>query len=168
MIDSITTPLLFLVLGKVADELITDACKGYLQDKLKSLFQWLETLGERNKIEIAYQAAMDKAYKECIEMLLLNIMSFGYSEDELKQYQHSIKLFIKNKRVAEELFCSIREPSRSDLPSHKVFEDEWNAIGGLEIPSSTIWQGVARAFRRKATKKIILSSELRELFNAQN
>jgi hypothetical protein len=39
MLDPISTPLLILVLGKVGDELITDACKDFLKDKLKTL--WL-------------------------------------------------------------------------------------------------------------------------------
>ena len=37
-----------------------------------------------------------------------------------------------------------------------------------ELPSDTIWNAVAAAFRRQATKQIILSDKLRALINAQN
>ena len=39
--DPIVTPLLSIVLGNLARELISDACKDYLKDKLKSFFGWL-------------------------------------------------------------------------------------------------------------------------------
>jgi energy-coupling factor transporter ATP-binding protein EcfA2 len=41
-------------------------------------------------------------------------------------------------------------------------------VGGQELPSDTLWNAVAIAFRRQAKKRIILSDELRELLNAQN
>ena len=78
--DPLVTPLLVLVLGNVARELIADACKDYLKDKLKSFFGWLGKLGERDKVELAYQDAMEQAYGACLEMLLLNIKGFGYSD----------------------------------------------------------------------------------------
>ena len=71
--DPIATPLLVLVLGNLAHELITDACKDHLKEKLKSLFGWLEKLGERDKVESAYQDAMEQAYATCLEMVLHNI-----------------------------------------------------------------------------------------------
>ncbi len=71
--DPIATPLLVLVLGNLAHELITDACKDHLKEKLESLFGWLEKLGERDKLESAYQDAMEQAYGACLEMVLHNI-----------------------------------------------------------------------------------------------
>ena len=59
--DYITTPLLVLVLGNLAQELIRDVCKDYLKDKLKSVFGWLDKLGEQDKVELAYQDAMERA-----------------------------------------------------------------------------------------------------------
>ncbi len=46
--------------------------------KLAAFFGWLEKLGERDKVELAYQDAMEQAYGACLEMLLLNIKGFGY------------------------------------------------------------------------------------------
>jgi hypothetical protein len=166
--DPITTPLLVLVLGNLARELITDASKDYLKDKLKSVFEWLEKLGERDKVELAYQDAMEQAYGACLEMLLLNIKSFGYTDEELKQYRSSIEAFIKDDRVAEELLNAVREPGHDDLPSPDVLRERWKAVGGQELPSDTLWNAVVIAFRRQATKRLILSDELRELLNAQN
>src|SRR5215204_1006636 len=115
--DPLVTPLLIVVLGNLAHELIADACKDYLKDKLKSLFEWLGKLGEGDKVELAYRDAMEQAFAACLEMLLSNIKGYGYSDEELKEYQPSIKLFIKDKRVAEELLNAIRELGRNDLPS---------------------------------------------------
>jgi hypothetical protein len=166
--DPIVTPLLFTVLGNLALKLIEDACKDYVKDRLKSFLGWMEKLGEGDKVELAYRDAMEQAYGACLEMLLINIKGFGYSNEELKQYKSSLEKFIKDKKVAEELLKAVREPSRDDLPSPDVLHERWNAIGGQELPSEMIWNAVAIAFRRQATKRIILSEDLRELLNAQN
>lgn len=166
--DPLTTPLLVLVLGNLAKDLITDACKDHLKDKLKSIFGWLETLGEKDKVEPAYIDAMEQAFGACLEMLLQNIKAQGYSDEELKQYQDSIKSFIKDKEVADELLKSVREPSRNDLPSPEVLRVRWQAVGGQELPPDTLWNAVASAFRRQIIKRAILSDELRELLNAGN
>ena len=166
--EPITMSLLIIVLGNVAGEVIKEACKDYLKDKLKLFFGRLEKLGERDKVEHAYQDAMEQAYVACIEMLLLNIKGFGYSDEELKQYKSSIVAFIKDDEVAEELLRFVREPGCNDLPSPDVLRERWKEMGGQELPSDTLWNAVAIAFRRKARKQTILSDDLRKLLNAQN
>src|SRR5207247_2388905 len=140
--DLVISPLLLVVLGKMAQELIADACKDHLKDKLKSFFGWLETLGERDKVESAYRDAMEHAYGECLEMLLHNIKGFDYSDEELKEYRSSIEAFIKDDKVAEELLKAVHEPDRDDLPSHELLRERWNEVGGKELPSDTIWSSV--------------------------
>ncbi len=166
--DPLLTPLLMVVLGNLAHDLITDACKDYLKDKLKSVFGWLEKLGEGDKVEHAYRDAMEQAFGACLEMLLSNIKSNGYSDEELKEYRPSLKSFIKDKVVAEELLNAIREPDRTDVPSADVLRARWKAIGGLDLPNDNIWNTVVFAFRRQAKKRLILSDPLREILNAQN
>jgi len=168
MLDPVTTPLLFLVLGKLAQELITDACKDHLKGQFKRLFGWLGKLGEKDKVELAYQDAMEQAYASCLEMLLLNIKGLGYTDEELKHYGSSLEAFIKDEIVAKELVDFVREPVRDDLPSPDVLRERWNALDGEELPSDTLWPQVVVAFRRQAKKRIILSDELRDLLNAQN
>ena len=63
--DPLVTPLLVYVLGNLARELITDACKDHLKDKLKAFFGCLENLGERDKVELAHQDAMEQANGSC-------------------------------------------------------------------------------------------------------
>jgi len=166
--DPLLTPLLMVVLGNLAHDLITDACKDYLKDKLKSVFGWLEKLGEGDKVEHAYRDAMEQAFGACLEMLLSNIKSYGYSDEELKEYRPSLKSFIKDKEVAEELLNAIREPGRNDVPSADVLRARWIAIGGQDLPNDNIWNTVVLAFRRQAKKRLILSDPLREILNAQN
>lgn len=166
--DPILTPLLIVVLGNLAHELIAEACKDYLKDKLKSVFGWLEKLGERDKVELAYRDAMEQAYSACLEMLLLNIKSSGYTDEELREYRSSIRAFIKDREVADELLNAVREPSRQELPSPDILRARWKALGGQELPSEMLWNAVAIAFRRQTLKRIILSDELRDLLNAQN
>ncbi|MCP4542911.1 MAG: NACHT domain-containing protein [Chloroflexi bacterium] len=166
--DPVATPLLILVLGNLARELITDACKDYLKDKLKSFFGWMEELGEQERLELAYRDAMEQAYGACLEMLLQNIKGYGYADEELKEYQSSIEAFIKDTEVAEELLCFVREPGQEDHPSADVLRSRWKEVGGLDLPSDMLWNAVVVAFRRQATKRLILSDELRDLLNAQN
>ncbi len=166
--DPITTPLLILVLGNLARELIANACKDYLKDKLKAPFRWLGKLGERDKVELACQDAMEQAFGACLEMLLRNLKGYGYDDTELLEYRSSIEAFIDDRRVAGELLQALREPGQSDLPSAEVLGARWAAVGGRELPSELLWSAVVFAFRRQATRQVILSDDLRQLLNAQN
>ncbi|MBN2296717.1 MAG: HEAT repeat domain-containing protein [Pirellulales bacterium] len=166
--DLVTTSLLVLVLGKLAQDVIADACKDYLKNKLKQLFDKMEKIGQLDDVERAYQDVMEQAYSECLEMLMLNIKGYGYGDDELKEYKSSIEAFLKDHQVADELLNAVRESGRDNLPSADVLCERWNDLGGKELPSDTIWSPVVIAFRRQATKRIILSDDLRELLNAQN
>ncbi len=168
MLDPLTTPLLVVVLGNLAHEVIADACKDHLKDKLKAFFGWLESLGEKDKVELAYQDAVEHAYGSCLEMLLLNIKGFGYTDEELKPFASTLRAFIEDDAVAEELLNAVREPGRDDLPSADVLRARWQELGGEQLPSDTLWTGVAAAFRRRAQKEMILSDDLRELLNAHN
>lgn len=168
MLDPVTTPLLVLVLGNLAHEIIAGACKDHLKDKVKSVFGWLESLGQKDKVEPVYRDAMEQAYGSCLEMLLLNIKGFGYTDEELKQYGDSLRAFIRDGEVAEELVRFLREPGRDDVPSPDMLRKRWAELGGHTLPTEMLWNQVVVAFRRQATKRMILSDELRELLNAQN
>ncbi|MEM8642250.1 MAG: HEAT repeat domain-containing protein [Cyanobacteria bacterium P01_G01_bin.54] len=165
--DLVLTPLVFTALGAVAKSLIEDTCQDYLKTKLLDRFTWLEQLGQRDIVERSYQDAMEQAYGACLEMLLTNIKGCGYSDAELKEYDNSLKKFISDERVAAELWAAVQEPNNIDLPSPDVLGDRWRAIGGLELPSESLWSMVALAFRRQAKKQIHLNDQLRELYNAQ-
>src|SRR5262245_64931018 len=106
---------------------------------------------------------MEQAYAVCVEMLLRNIQGHGYGDDELKHYKSSLKAFVKDSVVGDQLLQALREPERSDLPSAEVLRQRWTAVGGAELPSDELWNGVAGAFRRQATKRVILSKELRDI-----
>jgi energy-coupling factor transporter ATP-binding protein EcfA2 len=164
--DPVITPLLTLALGKIAQDIIKGACEDYLKDKLKSFFGWLAKFGGRDKLELAYQDAMEKAYSTCLEMLLQNIKGQGYSDEEIKEFTPSLKAFIKDKEVAGELLRAVREPGDNDLPSPEVLGKRWDEVGGKGLPPDTKWSTVAAAFRRQATKQVMLSADLRELLNA--
>jgi hypothetical protein len=58
MVDPLTTPLLVLVLGKLADEIIGGACRDYLKGKLKSLFTKAAKLGSKDDLQLAFEGAM--------------------------------------------------------------------------------------------------------------
>ncbi len=85
MLDPVTTPLLFLVLGKLADDVIGGACKDYLKGKLKGLFSKAEKLGSKDDLEVAYEGAMQQAYETCCEVLLRNIETFGVARNRLRR-----------------------------------------------------------------------------------
>ncbi len=175
MLDPVTTPLVLLALGNLASQLIIDACKDHLKDKLRGLFGRLEkidkkdNLDQKGRVEQAYQDAMEQAYCFCLEMLLLNVKGSGYTNQELKQYQSSLEAFIKDKDVAEELLNAVRDPGNDKLPSPEALRKRWDELGGLELPSpDTLWSTVCIAYRRQAKKQVILSDDLRELENAKN
>ncbi|MEM8535624.1 MAG: NACHT domain-containing protein [Chloroflexota bacterium] len=165
--DPVVTPLLALVLGNLAREVITEACKGYLTDKAKSVFGWIAQLGEGDKLELAYQDALEQASGVCLDTLLQNIKGAGYTDEELKEYRDSLKAFIKDKQVLAELLESIRDLNDKERPSPEVLRERWYAVGGQDLPDEIVWNSVTAAFRRRAIKQSLLSDELRELLNAQ-
>ena len=167
MLDPITTPLLLLVLGKIGEELLTDACKDFLKDKLKTLFGWLGSLGGRSDLELAYEAAMKDAYTLCLEMLLKNIAACGYTNEELKSFADSLKKFIRDQGVAATLLDAVKNPLDPNLPSTDILAKRWQELGCRELPGDP-WTGTALAFRRKATKQAFLNAPLRDVLNAQN
>ncbi len=163
--DLFTTSLLFFVLGDITQSLVKDVVKDYLKDKLKSLSVKPD---EQKKIELAYQDAMEKSFVICLEMLLANIKSAGYRDEELKLYKSSIEAFMKDKIIAEEMLKAIQEPDRVDLPSPYLLQDRWAAVGGKALPIGLQWEVVANAFRRNAKNEIFLSDELRKITTAKN
>ncbi len=125
MLDPITTPLLLLVLGKLGEELLTDACKDFLKDKLKTLFGWFGKLGGRSDLELAYEAALKDAFTVCLEMLLKNIAACGYANEELKPFADSLKKFIRDPGVAATLLEAVKNPLDATLPSPEILAERW-------------------------------------------
>ena len=168
--DPISTPLLISVLGTFTTTLIADACRDHLKDKLKSVFSWMEKIGERerNDMEFNCQSAMEDAYAVCLEMLLTNIKASGYSDKELKEYGKSLKSFIKDKTVAEQLLESIRHPNQEDRPSPDILRQRWEQTGGMALPDDALWNTALAAFRRQAKKNAFINKESRDLMNAEN
>jgi len=166
--DPLTISLLGSVLGKLALELITGACKDHLKDKLKTFFKRLEKVSDGKKVQLAYQNALAKAFASCLESLLLSIKSFHYSNEELKAYRESLEAFIKDAEVATELLASVLDPHDPALPSADRLRERWRAIEGEKLPDDSLWRNVAVAFRRQAAREVILSDDLRELHSARN
>ncbi len=167
--DPVATPLLLGLLGGLAGELITETCRDYLKDQLKSLFFGkLEELDDQNRLQQAYQDAMELALGQSVETLLQSIKAFGYSDQELKAFQPSIEAFIKDRELADELLAAIRHPGDKSHPNPELLNSRWQAIGGDELPSEMTWHQVVSAFQRKASQQAMMSDELREVLNAQN
>ena len=96
--DPLTISLLGSVLGKLALELITGACKDHLKDKLKTFFKRLDKVSDGKKVQLAYQNALAKAFASCLESLLLSIKSFHYSNEELKAYRESLEALSRTRK----------------------------------------------------------------------
>ena len=167
MLDPVTTPLLLLVLGKLGEELLRDACKDFLKDRLKLLFGWLGTVGRPSGLELAYEAALQDALTVCLEMLLKNISACGLSNEELKVFADSIRAFARDEAVAEELLGALKDPLDPQRPVAGVLARRWSELGCLELPGD-LWTDVALAFRRQATKRAFINEPMREVLNAQN
>ena len=139
MLDPVTTPLLPLVLGKLGEELLTEACKDFLKGRLHSLFGWLGTVGRRNDLELAYQAALQDAYTVCLEMLLTNITACGYSKEELKPFADSLKMFAaRNDVVADELLEALRNPLDPQRPAPGTLAQRWSELGCVEASRRSV------------------------------
>ena len=168
MLDPITTPLLFLVLGKLADDVIGGACKDYLKGKLKGLFSKAEKLGSKDDLQLAYEGAMQQAYETCCEVLLRNIETFGVARNQLAQYQDSLKKFIKDPEVAAELFKSIQDPNDQTAPSPDILKGRWQTVDGRELPTDQLWLVTAAAYRTRTLDQSFLSQPLRGILTGRN
>ncbi len=165
--DPTMFPELIFVLGSGASVLIREASNEFLKDKIKLVLRNLKKHTEHDRIKNAYQKAMEQAFAICLEILLTNIREFGYQDIELKQYHASIKAFVKDKIVAEELLKSVHDLERVDLPSPIVLNQRWIAMNGKELPPNLVWDKVATNFRHYAKQEIVLSDELRALNTAK-
>ena len=166
--EPITTSLLVLVLGNLARELIEDACKDYLKDKLKGLFSKAAKLGSKDDLLLAYEGAMQQAYETCCEVFLRNIETFGVRRSELPQFQESLESFINDPKVAGELFRSVEDPNDQTAPSPEILQDCWREVGGRELPSDQLWMVTTLAYRNQALQQSFLSEPLRELLTSKN
>ena len=166
--DPIATPLLILVLGNLAHELITGACKDYLKDKLKSLFSKAASLGSKDDLELAYEGAMQQAFETCCEVFLRNIETFGAKRSDLPHYRESLEAFIKDTEVAAELFRSIQDPNDESAPSPEVFKVRWQALDGHKLPTDQLWPVTSLAYRNQALQQSFLSDPLREILLGRN
>ena len=171
MLDPVTTPLLVLVLGQLADEVIGGACKDYLKNKLKGLFSKAEKLGskkEKDDLQLAYEGAMQRAFETCCEILLRNIETFGVRRNELPQYRESLEAFIEDDDVAEELFRSIKDPNDQTAPSHEILAKRWRSVNGRQLPSDQLWLVTALAYRNQAKEESFPDERLRKILTARN
>lgn len=167
MLDPITTPLLLYVLGRIGEELIADACKDYLKDRLKDLFGWLAGFGRKDDLTRAYEIALQDAMTACLELLLKNLEAHGYSKDELKTLESQLKALIRDPALADELLEAIRNPADATRPSPEAIAARWQALGGQPLDPD-VWSVMAKAFRRHALKTAFVNEHMREVLNAQN
>lgn len=167
MLDPITTPLLLLVLGRLGEELLTDACKSFLKDRLKDLFAYLSGKGRRGDLLAAYEAALQDALTASLELLLKNVAACGLSNEELTPYADSIRTFANDPGVTDELLEAIKHPLDPHRPRAEILAARWSELGCLELPGD-LWTGVTLAFRRQATKRAFVNEPMREVLNAQN
>ncbi len=166
--DPIATPLLIYVCGNLGKELISDACKSYLTDRLKGVFSKAAKLGSKDDLQIAYEAAMQQAYEKLCETLLRNMETFGTKRSELAVYRNSLEAFIKNQEVVAELFRSIENPNDETAPSPQILQQRWDAIGGHRLPSDQLWLVTTLAYRNQALQESFLSEPLREILLGKN
>ncbi len=92
MVDPVTTPPPLLVLGKLAEDLLLDACKDHVKGKVSTLLSRLEDTGDADELQSAYEDALKHAYHACLESLLGSIRTCGYSDDELRRYRSPVTI----------------------------------------------------------------------------
>jgi hypothetical protein len=129
MVEPVTTSLTLLVLGKLAEDLILDACKDHVKGKVAALLTGLEGGGNTgDELQVAYEDALKSAYTACLETLLSSIRSCGYSDDELRLYRDSLKDFIRDEDVAKELLEAVKDPDDRSRPSPGRMARYWLAL----------------------------------------
>jgi hypothetical protein len=172
MVEPVTTSLTLLVLGKLAEDLILDACKDHVKGKLKGLLSRLEGEGSTaDELQAAFEDALKGAYTACLETLLSNIRNCGYSDDELSRYRESLHAFIRDEDVAGELLEAFKSPDDRTRPSPDRMAMYWQALKCQPLPEELgdqVWMMVAVAFRSQAKRQAFLSTPLRKVLNAEN
>ena len=156
------------VLGRLAEEIIVGACKDHLKSKLSKLFGWLEKLGRKDDLQVAYAGAMTDAYAVCLEKLLAGMKLMGSSNRDLAEYEESLKSFIGDTDVAGEMLKAVKNPLDETVPSPAVLQDRWAEMECKPLPSDQLWPIVAGGFRSQAREKAFLTPKLRDILNARN
>ena len=168
MIDPVTTATLWVLWGRLAERLIAEACKDHLKGKLGKLFSWLEGHGKKDELQAAYEEALKDAYGVCLDKLLSGLKLMGHTNQDLRQYEESLKAFIRDGEVAGEMLEAVKDPTNESVPRPKVLRDRWKALEGKALPDDSLWNIVAAGFRSRAKERSFLTPQLREVINARN
>lgn len=168
MVDPVTTATLWVIWGQALQPIIADACKDHLKGKLGKLFSSIEDGQKKDELQAAYETALAEAYTVSLESLLNVLKAMGYSDDELREYEDSLKAFIEDDAVADELLAAIKNPLDEDRPNPDVLRQRWQALGNKPLPFDQLWVAVVGKLRKHGKEESFLSEELRDVLNARN
>ncbi len=168
MIDPVTTATLWVFWGKLAEPLIAEACEKHLHGKLGEFFTWIGSHPKRDELQRAYEEALKDAFGVSVDKLLSGLKLMGLNDQQLHEYEQSLKHFLNNDCVAEELLATVKNPTDTRLPRADALCREWKRIGGRPLPLDSLWDIVAASVRNHAKHKSFLTPELREVLNSRS
>ena len=167
MPDPITLAVSALLVRELQD-LVANSSRDYLKNNLATLYKGLEQAGRKDEFEAACTKALEEAYAACVDLLVANLKAWGCSDGDLREYRESLQTFVKDEKVAAELFQCVQDPNNDALPSPAALADRWITLGCRPLPEEGIWNLMAAAFRRRSRQRAFLSPPLRDALNARN
>ncbi|MCP4657429.1 MAG: NACHT domain-containing protein, partial [bacterium] len=163
MIDPITFPLFAAAFAQVAGPLLRKAAEKHVENFFGKALDELAAKGKKDPLI----DVMERAYAAWFEMILANVKSLGYDEDDLKAFEAAGKKLIDDKAVADELLKPVFDSADRTSPEIAILRDAWRRLDCPELPDGFRWQNVTGGYRRQVERQKVLSADLRPQLTAE-
>ncbi|MBD2774401.1 HEAT repeat domain-containing protein [Iningainema sp. BLCCT55] len=109
---------------------------------------------------------LGQALKEFLTLVQLELEDSNLSAKEIEQYTNSLRKFIHNKTVLEELGKPFEDERQ--LPSANILEQTWQEWNLQPLPNDFNWGQITKLYRRKVSTILREYEELPALLNQHN
>jgi HEAT repeat protein len=157
-------PILITIFGKAFPALAKQLAAQIVGRVFKSI---LDNAAKKRRIT----NAVTEAIEHWLVALLRNFQALGFEEEEIRnffpEYQRALSVFLTDEKVAEELLKPFMASGSRVVLNDEMLLERWHALELPKLPEDFNAASVTRGYLRRLEKARIVTSELRELYQAQ-
>jgi energy-coupling factor transporter ATP-binding protein EcfA2 len=145
----------------VLEELAIDATKGWVKDIFKNSLKTVLKLPTPDPLTIAAGGAL----KEFLQLIQNELADNEFSDEEIKKYEMSVKHFIKDKTIKENLGMAFNINCK--FIDSGILSKQWSDSNLKPLPDDFDWDHVSKSYLRKVRNIRRSSNELREILDSE-
>ncbi|AFY36696.1 putative signal transduction protein with Nacht domain [[Leptolyngbya] sp. PCC 7376] len=152
--------------GAIARPILEELAKGALEEYVTDFFK--DCLGDL--VEGLKPDDLKKAYglalKEFLKLVEEELEFNQFQPAQIKEFKQPLKKFVQDERIAATLGLAFQEECRS-IPARELIK-VWKELDSPYLPDAFDWGQISKGYIRAVKILLKNSSELREIFSAQN